>query len=443
VRVLLDAGWPASGEALHAAVEKAALASARLLVERGARIDALDSAGNPVLSVAIQLQGREVPDTSAGPGVTVWNSERPRVAAAPSAEIDAFVRFLLARGAKVDLTARQKGTRPLCAAAEVGRGDWVELLLERGAAIEPPFGHLATTPLLEAVMHGHAELIPMLIARGADLHRRSPDGDGVVWRACCINQNTLRTLPLLLERGANPNHGDGNRTPLDILQYSTHADAAAIIALLRQYGGKSGDELAASKPVDSAVAAQAEPLPDFSGKTSKRFRERAAKLAKPHGFAWQEAADIRGTLIVSVATTIADQVMEPAAIAKRLEEGLLVMAEGSRAVRGDTTVLRAIPSKDWADALRCAQTNGCNYDLMPDDIIRWLRRLEREQPFTITAVAHDVVEGRFEGPIADPKALAKRMYRFCPDLVDQGCGTVEALAKTLVGENPQLYFWWD
>jgi hypothetical protein len=122
---------------------------------------------------------------------------------------------------------------------------------------------------------------------------------------------------------------------------------------------------------------------------------------------------------------------------------LVVVASSGRSLWGERTVLRAIPSGDWADALRCVGTNGCNYDQSTDDIIAWLRRLEREQPFVITAVAHDLVEGHFLGPIAKPLALAKRMYRFCPDLVDQGCGTVARLAEELKGDAPTLYFWWD
>jgi hypothetical protein len=51
------------------------------------------------------------------------------------------------------------------------------------------------------------------------------------------------------------------------------------------------------------------------------------------------------------------------------------------------------------------------------------------------------LEGYFTTPVKDPRALAKRMYKFCPDIVDQGVGTVDALAKEL--QKQKLYFWWD
>jgi hypothetical protein len=42
----------------------------------------------------------------------------------------------------------------------------------------------------------------------------------------------------------------------------------------------------------------------------------------------------------------------------------------------------------------------------------------------------------------DVEAMAKRMYAFCPDIVDQGTNTVEALARELKETNA-LFFWWD
>lgn len=431
VRVLLDAGWKAGGDAVHAAIAVGDFASARLLVERGAKPDALDSVGSPPLTAAINLLGEHNRTDGNDHGLV----------AQPEA-IDAFVRFLLDHGAKPDLRANQKGTRPLCAASAKGRRDWVELLLGRGAAIEPPFGHLGTTPLMEAAINGQAELIPVLLARGADIHRRAPDGHGVVWRACCSSGSAARILPMLLAAGADPNHGDHDgRTPLDVLLQGEDAADQPAIALLRTHGGKCGKDLAKAQP--SQPAAREEPPLDFTGQVDAAFRKACAIMAKAERFTWQDAADIPGTLLATVPSASAGRILDPAAAAARLKRGLLVVGDGARAVPNEQTTLRAIPSRDWADALRCAGTNGCNYDLMNDDVIRWLRKLEAEQPFILTAVAHDLIEGRFSSPIAKPKAMARRMYRFCPDLVDQGCGTVDRLAKELAGETPRLYFWWD
>ena len=101
-----------------------------------------------------------------------------------------------------------------------------------------------------------------------------------------------------------------------------------------------------------------------------------------------------------------------------------------------------LPTTDKFAVLRAAGTNGVNYDILNRQIIRWLRRLDRTHPFVLTEAGIDTAAGRFVRPVEDPDRLAKQMYRFCPDIVDQGTGTVPALAREL--ERTQtLYLWWD
>jgi hypothetical protein len=38
--------------------------------------------------------------------------------------------------------------------------------------------------------------------------------------------------------------------------------------------------------------------------------------------------------------------------------------------------------------------------------------------------------------------LAQAQYVYCPDIVDQGVESIEALAATLLGD-PRWFFWWD
>ncbi|MBD2446692.1 DUF4253 domain-containing protein [Nostoc sp. FACHB-152] len=84
-----------------------------------------------------------------------------------------------------------------------------------------------------------------------------------------------------------------------------------------------------------------------------------------------------------------------------------------------------MPTTDKYDVVALHQTNGCNYGVGPGYVVQWLRELEATQPFVLTIIAHDTLEGRFLTPIQDPEGLAKSMYEFCPDIVDQGCGSLE------------------
>lgn len=104
--------------------------------------------------------------------------------------------------------------------------------------------------------------------------------------------------------------------------------------------------------------------------------------------------------------------------------------------------LVAIPTADRYQALAVMQTSAPNYGIGPGKIIAWLKELEQAEPFVLTTVGHDLIEGEFRKPVSDPTLWAARMEEFCPDLVDQGVGTRADLVKQLK-KSQRLYFWWD
>jgi len=72
---------------------------------------------------------------------------------------------------------------------------------------------------------------------------------------------------------------------------------------------------------------------------------------------------------------------------------------------------------------------------------RWHARYGAE----VVGVSGDVVEmrvSRLPSDRAQALALAREQFLYCPDLVYQGVGSVEALAATLLGSHV-WYFWWD
>jgi Domain of unknown function (DUF4253) len=106
---------------------------------------------------------------------------------------------------------------------------------------------------------------------------------------------------------------------------------------------------------------------------------------------------------------------------------------------GDAVLV--LPTTDDLEAVDAAGTDGVNWDISHRQILDWLRDLMKTDPFVVTGAGLDFVEGRFVEPPANADALAEKMYRFCPDIVDQGTGTVAALADEL--ERGGLYLWWD
>jgi hypothetical protein len=145
---------------------------------------------------------------------------------------------------------------------------------------------------------------------------------------------------------------------------------------------------------------------------------------------------------VAVPQELADALLAQAQPAFRARGFLLLRHERNYGVRNALDQVALLPTRDQFEALTLMGTNGANYDRSTADIVAWLRDLERDQPFVLTGAGFDFVEGRFTGAVRDPDALARRVYNFCPDVVDQGTGTVAALSAELRRERT-LYCWWD
>jgi hypothetical protein len=63
----------------------------------------------------------------------------------------------------------------------------------------------------------------------------------------------------------------------------------------------------------------------------------------------------------------------------------------------------------------------------------------------IISATGDIIECTVERPPGTREeaiALAREQFVYCPDIVDQGCGTVAQLAATLK-DSGVWYFWWD
>lgn len=90
--------------------------------------------------------------------------------------------------------------------------------------------------------------------------------------------------------------------------------------------------------------------------------------------------------------------------------------------------------------LHYEQTNGGNYDITTDSIIRTIESWDLQ--LTIVGASSDWMQAIIGKDVRDWQALAEQVYDFCPDVVDQGTGTVEALAQEME-QTRSLYLWWD
>jgi hypothetical protein len=146
----------------------------------------------------------------------------------------AAVRYLLQRGARIEVPQRPFSQSALVVAIERGQLQIAELLIDSGADLNKPGA--TDTPLQAASEKGYVSLVELLLNRGADIKLQS-FGQSALIDAARAGQ--LAVVELLLKRGADPNTSVGgtSSTALDIAEQYQHADVAA---LLISAGAKHG-----------------------------------------------------------------------------------------------------------------------------------------------------------------------------------------------------------
>ena len=100
------------------------------------------------------------------------------------------------------------------------------------------------------------------------------------------------------------------------------------------------------------------------------------------------------------------------------------------------------PGKSQFDIIRHAKSDAANYELSTEDLIARLQKYDSEFGINITHAETDTIDIDFLRMPDDIDAFAEDLYEFCPDLVDQGCGSVPALIAELKGSR-RVTLWWD
>lgn len=92
--------------------------------------------------------------------------------------------------------------------------------------------------------------------------------------------------------------------------------------------------------------------------------------------------------------------------------------------------------------LRFGDYNSCP---RPAEHCSVLKRWEEQFGAEVVSMTHDTIEMRVAHPPTsrdEAITLAYQQFAYCPDIVDQGVGTLDALAATLL-EGNVWFFWWD
>ncbi len=234
---------------------------ARMLLNRGAIIDARAPGSPSPLSRAASQQNRELVDLMLHVGHPSQDTLDGALVRTPLSEANPLVELLLVRGANLNLNGEKYGLAQGFNPADVaawgvklyGKRDLMRLLIRY--KVDPNRMRVGNSSPLMTVMHDH-ELMGGLLELGANANYRNDDGDTPLLRALSrpteITKAAGDTRPihviepaldpearrksvsLLLQYGADPN--SANKSGITPLMLTTAEDAASA-ELLAAKGG--------------------------------------------------------------------------------------------------------------------------------------------------------------------------------------------------------------
>jgi ankyrin repeat protein len=145
----------------------------KLLLNKGANIEAKDKLGNTALMMAAFCGKADV------------------------------VKLLLDKGANIEATDKY-GNTALISAAALGKADVVELLLDKGANIEAKDNY-GYTALIQAITRApaNADMVKLLLDKGANIEAKNEFGHTALIQAVTGAHANADVVKLLLDKGAN------------------------------------------------------------------------------------------------------------------------------------------------------------------------------------------------------------------------------------------------
>lgn len=87
-------------------------------------------------------------------------------------------------------------------------------------------------------------------------------------------------------------------------------------------------------------------------------------------------------------------------------------------------------------------TNGVNYDVYNQDIIRQLKAWDDEVDFKFIVIDEARIHAFMNKLPMDIPKFASEVYAFCPDVIDQGYGSKGEMISDYI-ENQYFWLWWD
>lgn len=439
----------------HAAIPAMIEAGARL--KPGERVNLVDAWG---VEPKVQRAAIEAMAKLAGP------PDPEQVVRAARADDLKLVRSLVEMGAD-----------PSPAIAQDLRVRMIKLLLELGARIDQQ-DEQGRTALAWATLHEKPEAVNLLLSKGADPYLADHVGDRPVDLAQLCSKAvrelysrlepdprrvaTLRLIRLFSDYGPPP-LGE----VVEALQAGADPDSTvgrgfdllSVAAANRWW--EIADELLSSRATPTWMSDTFLAIRNLPNRVDDAFRAQVAQIEQALG---EEATPIEGGF-GAVSFSLKAQV---AAMRDKL------MAEGHNATVADLRAsmdtarivaesrgpgfkagwcgpwrshpvaddrLICVPTPNPYEVVALIQPRAGEHDIGVFEILAFLRKQE-PLGWQLIGIGYDTVDLEFSQLPSDIDAFAKELYDFCPDLIDQGFESQEALAQHLLSTK-RVHFWWD
>jgi hypothetical protein len=194
-------------------------------------------------------------------------------------------------------------------------------------------------------------------------------------------------------------------------------------------------DLCAAQHIDTSVVML---LRDYTHATLSAFVPDSVWMYDDETFRAAQLQGVAFSATSTMAATYCDE-LGPALNAKGYT---IYVFEQNFGLDNEKDKLAIVNTADQYEVLHETGTDGMNYDISNDSVIAIIRGLDEKYDLTLTGAGYDWCQFTIGKEPGSWQRMAEEIYKVCPDVVDQGTGTVEALADEL-RDYKTLYLWWD